>query len=263
MPSSSSVAADDVELGKPGLAEAADATRGFSLGGYHLADVGTSCLLPTPLFALWRVAVAVFLFSMLIWDCVKTGSYALVTLTTWSLLTEALVFSLLAAASVLCVLRSVDLDPARRAQFPASALAVLYQTSASATLFLDFVVWTLLLNDIGNFRNVTNHVLNFVLILIDVALSATLFRFINVVFFVALVLAYVVFNWIRYAVADNFALPILDAWDANRDPLRAGGVVWTYATVVMWAVAAGVLFVVFSRAKKLYSSKLRSAPMRI
>lgn len=230
------------------------------MGGYHLADVGTSCLLPTPVFALWRVAVAIFLWTMLIIDCVKTGSIVLTGLTLWSLLTESLVFTLLAAASVLCVLRSVDLEPGRQPQLPATVLAILYQTSASATVFLDFIVWTLLLDAIGNFRNVTNHVLNFILIFIDVALSATLFRYVNVVFFVALAAGYILFTWIRHAITDNFPYYFLDAWDpVTGDPVRRGNVVWTYVNIVLWAIAAGVLTVLFSRAKKLYSPKVRRA----
>lgn len=260
----------DVELGAAVKAEippvdgVGGARGGYSIGGYHLADVGTSCVLPTPLFALWRVGVAIFLWTMLIIDCVKTGSYALVTLTVWSLLTESLVFTLLAAASILCVLRSIDLDSGRRPQVPATVLAILYQTSASATVFLDFIVWTLLLDSIGNFRNVTNHVLNIVLMAIDVALSATLFRYINVVFFVALAAGYILFTWIRHAVTDNFPYFFLDAWDpVTGDPTPRRLVVWTYVTIVLWAIGAGVLTVLFSRAKKFYSSKLRAAPMAL
>lgn len=256
----------DVEVGAaakpaPPLDGVGGARGGFSMGGYHLADVGTSCLLPTPVFALWRVGVAIFLWTMLIIDCVETGSIALVGLTLWSLLTESLVFTLLAAASILCVLRSVDLEPGRQPQLPASVLAILYQTSASATVFLDFIVWTLLLDAIGNFRNVTNHVLNFILIFIDVALSATVFRFVNVVFFVALAATYIIFTWIRHAVTDNFPYPFLSAWDATGAPIRRGNVVWTYVNIVLWAIAAGTLTVLFSRAKKLYSSKVNKAPM--
>lgn len=258
----------DVELGAavkselPPIDGVGAARGGYSIGGYHLTDVGTSCVLPTPVFALWRVAVAIFLWTMLIIDCIKTGSYAVVTLTVWSLLTESLVFTLLAAASIICVLRSIDIESDRRSQAPANVLAILYQTSASATVFLDFIVWTLLLDSIGNFRNVTNHVLNIILIFIDVALSSTVFRYINVVFFVALAAGYILFTWIRHAVTDNFPYPFLDAWDAvTGEAIPRRNVVWTYVTIVLWAFGAGVLTVLFSRAKKFYSSKLRAAPM--
>lgn len=131
----------------PPPAVAEEKRGGVRVGGYAWADVGLPCVpLPPAVFAVLRGVAAAYIAGMVIWGLTE-GDQAYFY-TWWGLVLEGLVFVALAAASAWCAVRGERLDAGREASTAATVLAIVYQTSATATLFLDVVYWALLANGV-------------------------------------------------------------------------------------------------------------------
>lgn len=127
----------------PPPAVAADKCGCVRVGGYAWADVGLPCVpLPPAAFAALRGVAAAYVAGMVAYG--QTDGARAYFYTWWGLVFEGLVFIALAAASVWCAAKGVRLEAGREPSAAASVLAILYQTSTTATLFLDVVYWALL-----------------------------------------------------------------------------------------------------------------------
>lgn len=93
------------------------------------------------------------------------------------------------------------------------------------------------------------------LLFIDLALSATKFRFVNIVFFVLYTAVYLCFAWARRAVTDDLPYGFLNPWNEEGEKKNVGGVIGIYLGVFVWTLLAGALTVGFSRLKRFYSKK--------
>lgn len=100
-----------------------------------------------------------------------------------------------------------------------------------------------------------DHLLNWILLFVDVALSATLFKMVNIFFFVLYTAVYLCFAWARRAVTDDLPYGFLDPWNEEGEKKNVGFVVGIYLGVFVWTLVAGALTVGFSRLKRFYSKK--------
>lgn len=104
--------------------------------------------------------------------------------------------------------------------------------------------------DQRNFQNINRHGINLAIALIDLLFSRTVFKFINVIFFVVYVVTYLVFAWIRFAVVDNFPYGFLDFEDEDDVAKKPLNVVKMYAILAGAGIAIGFIVAGITKLKK-------------
>lgn len=106
------------------------------------------------------------------------------------------------------------------------------------------------------FSSINRHGINFAIALIDIILSRTVFKFINIIFFVIYALAYLAFAWIRFAVVDNFPYGFLDfEIEYTKIAKKPLDVVRTYAILVAAGISIGFLIAGITKLKKCYARR--------
>ena len=201
-------------------------------------EVATSAILPTLLVALWRLAFGGVLLGFYLYFIIN-GPYSMIFFSSWSHLVIAVSFLVLSLISFLYAFGALPRAPAI-----ATTAVILHQIACGAALFLDVVYWALIWKGPQvKLHQVAQHAFNVVFIFVDFVLSLRInFKVFYIIFNIAYLASYLIFAWIRYAVADNWPYTFLDF---NRNSV--GTTVGYYIGLFAWCVVSSLVLIIFSR----------------
>lgn len=219
------------------------------VGDHSPVETSTSACFPPLVVVAWRGVFFLFFLASSIFFMVQ-DNYSLKFFTIWSYLLLSIAVAFLTLSSALHAF-NIDLGP--NSVFVCSSV-ILFQTAATAALFLDIIYWMLLYdNKSPDFTQLAQHALNLCFVILDMSLCLRInFRVFYILFFVSFILLYIIFSWIRFAIVGNWPYDFLD----YRNQV-AGITVAYYFGLFAWAAIAAALMVMFSRLNRLPCVKSR------
>lgn len=216
-------------------------------GGHPLYEATTSAYLPTFIVFLYRAVFATFLSATFIYFSVQKVYY-MRFYSSWCHLGLAISLTFSAAITLVSLVSGSNKAYSTKPSRLAFISVLLFQTFASAALFLDIVYWVLIFDDdVPNFSQTAQHALNLAFVLLDIVFSMRMqFKLSHAAVFVIFTLSYLGFMWIYYAVTDDFVYDFADYRNKGN-----GLTVAYYFGTIAWGVVAALIMFVISRLSRL------------
>lgn len=220
-------------------------------GGHTIEEIATSLLLPTPLVLVYRLVFTIFLLTNLVYFLI-TKEYSLMHFTVWGLAGLCISFALLSATTLTYLLTPTPKKLQQcNASSPIAFVSIaFFQVFASAALFIDVFYWALLYDaktDVLDLPTITSHATNFAFVFLEMLLSLNMnFKLIYMFFLPCVLIVYVAFMWIRYAITQNFPYEVFEF-----DNKQVGEVVLYYVGTLLWSFIAGFVILLLSRVNRI------------
>ncbi|PXF47764.1 hypothetical protein BWQ96_02446 [Gracilariopsis chorda] len=214
-----------------------------------LSDVGGSVWLSSRVFLVWRLFCA-WIFAFTLGLFVPSGQFRFEWLSTWIYLSASCTMLLVTFSSLLYHLYP---ERSRSGRFGSFSLLVsttvgLYQISLSLALGIDVLYWVLLKDEHDEpISRALLHIINFVLLFIDSFLSLKLvFHLMYVFLGAAIVVAWLVSTWVRYAFTRQWSYQVL-----NFQAVGASRAIAVHFAMVLTFLATATIILFINRINRV------------